>query len=151
MKVSDLAKKAGVTADTVRFYTKEGLLHPEKNPDNGYQIYNYDDYQRLVFMRKARQLGFSIRAIKDILQSATKDTSPCPLVRKLFEKRLVEVEQQINELTELKERMVTAMRVWVDMPNGVPDGRTVCCLIENWQDQTQLLSKTVDQEVCYDD
>jgi DNA-binding transcriptional MerR regulator len=135
MKVSELAKKAGVTPDTVRFYTKEGLLHPEKDPDNGYSLFNIQDYQRLVFMRKARQIGFSLKSIKDILTHADHKTSPCPMVRELFESRLYEVEQQISELQSLRQHMVDAMEVWSEMPDGTPDGHTICHLIENWQDQ----------------
>jgi len=137
MKVSQLAKKAGVTADTVRFYTKQGLLKPERDPENRYQLYSHADYQRLVFMRKARQLGFSLKSIKEILVNADEKTSPCPLVRELFEKRLTEVEQQISELQGLREHMVDAMAVWTKMPDGSPDGHTICCLIEHWQDERE--------------
>lgn len=140
MKVSELAKKAGVTPDTVRFYTKEGLLHPTKDPDNGYSLFNNQDYQRLVFMRKARQLGFSLKSIKDIFQHSDHETSPCPMVRELFEKRLAEVEQKIAELQALRQHMVDAMEVWAEMPDGTPDGHTICNLIENWQDRQPSIS-----------
>lgn len=132
MQVSQLAKKAGVSPDTVRFYTKEGLLNPTKNPDNGYQNYNQSDFQRLTFARKARQLGFSLKEIQAILSQADDHSSPCPMVRNLFEKHLVKVEQQIDELQSLRQRMLDAVDVWQNMPDGVPDGQTICQLIENW-------------------
>lgn len=132
MQVSQLAKKADVSPDTVRFYTKEGLLRPEKNPENGYQQYDQDDFQRLVFTRKARQLGFSLKEIQEILSQADDQHSPCPMVRGLFEKHLLKVEKQISELQSLRQRMLDAMNVWQKMPDGVPDGQTICQLIENW-------------------
>lgn len=132
MQVSQLAKKTGVSADTVRFYTKEGILRPQKNPDNGYQQYNKSDFQRLTFARKARQLGFSLKEIQAILSQADDHSSPCPMVRSLFEKHLIQVEQQIEELQLLRQRMLDAVNVWQNMPDGVPDGQTICQLIENW-------------------
>lgn len=132
MQVSQLAKKAGVSPDTVRFYTKEGLLRPTKSPENGYQNYSTSDFQRLTFARKARQLGFSLKEIQAILEQADDHHSPCPMVRGLFEKHLVKVEQQIEELQSLRRRMLDAVDVWQNMPDGVPDGQTICQLIENW-------------------
>lgn len=132
MQVSQLAKKADVSADTVRFYTKEGLLRPQKSPDNGYQQYSQNDYQRLMFARKARQLGFSLKEIQAILSQADNHNSPCPMVRNLFEKHLHQVEQQIEELQSLRQRMLDAVGVWKEMPDGIPDGQTICQLIENW-------------------
>lgn len=134
MQVSQLAKKANVSPDTVRFYTKEGLLRPEKNPANGYQQYDNDDFQRLVFARKARRLGFSLKEIHEILSQADDQHSPCPMVRGLFEKHLLQVEQQIDELQSLRQRMLDAVSVWQQMPDGVPDGQTICQLIENWDE-----------------
>lgn len=132
MQVSQLAKKADVSPDTVRFYTKEGILQPQKNPENGYQQYSKNDFQRLVFTRKARQLGFSLKEVQEILAQADDQHSPCPMVRGLFEKHLIHVEKQIDELHALRQRMLDAMSVWQEMPDGVPDGQTICQLIENW-------------------
>jgi DNA-binding transcriptional MerR regulator len=132
MKVSDLARAAGVSADTVRFYTREGLLHPARDPRNGYQRYAAEDLQRLRFTRKARQLGFSLREVTDILRDADRKRSPCPRVRDLFAQKLAEVERQLAELTALRERMRAATRHWQSMPNGVPNGHTICELIEHW-------------------
>lgn len=134
LKVSELAKRAGVSADTVRFYTRQGLLSPERDPDNGYQLYRDQDFQRLVFAKKARQLGFSLKEIQDILSEADAAHSPCPMVRDLFERKFAEVERQIAELTALRDRMADAMTVWSEMPDGTPDGHTICRLIEHWND-----------------
>lgn len=134
MKVSELARSAGVSADTVRFYTRSGLLHPMRDAANGYQRYGPADLQRLRFARKARQLGFSLKEVVAILQDADRDRSPCPHVRDLFTLKLAAVERQLQELTELRDRMRSAMRQWRTMPDGTPDGHTICRLIEHWDD-----------------
>ncbi|PCM43961.1 MerR family transcriptional regulator [Marinobacter sp. ANT_B65] len=134
MKVKELAKSAGTTSDTVRFYTREKLLKPSRNPDNNYQQYDGEDLRRLRFARKARQLGFSLPEIKQILDKADDHHSPCPMVRDAFQQRLADVEREIQELQQLRKRMKTALVAWQDMPDGTPDGHTICRLIEHWDD-----------------
>lgn len=141
MKVKDIAQAAGVNPDTVRFYTREGLLNPTRNPDNNYQQYDSDDLRRLRFARKARQLGFSLPEVRSILNQADDHHSPCPMVREVFEKRLAEVEREIAELQQLRERMKSALGIWREMPDGTPDGHTICRLIEHW-DETALTNET---------
>lgn len=133
MKVSELARASETSPDTVRYYTREGLLSPSRDPDNNYQLYNADDLRRLKFARKARQLGFSLPEIKAILAQADDQHSPCPMVREVFERRLLNVEQRIAELTELRDRMRSALGTWQTMPDGTPDGHTICQLIEHWE------------------
>lgn len=135
MHVSEIAAAAGVNPETVRYYTRQHLLHPERNPDNGYHRYSVDDLRRLRFARKARQLGFSLQEISEILHEADEHNSPCPMVRQAFEQRLADVEKQLKELQALRDRMREAMSIWQEMPDGAPDGHTICRLIEHWDDQ----------------
>lgn len=136
MKVSDLARAAGVKPDTVRFYTREGLLNPTRNPGNNYQQYDAEDLRRLRFARKARQLGFSLPEIRSILAQADDHHSPCPMVREVFEHRLANVEKEIAQLQQLRQRMQSALSAWQAMPDGTPDGHTICRLIEHWDKDT---------------
>ncbi len=134
MRVGELARTARVNPDTVRFYTREGLLQPDRNPSNNYQEYSSNDLQKLRFARKARQLGFSLPEIKSILRQADDQHSPCPMVRRVFGHRLNGVEAQLQELTGLRDRMKSALDTWQSMPDGTPDGHTICRLIEHWDD-----------------
>lgn len=134
MKVSDIARAADVNPETVRYYTREGLLNPSRNPENSYHQYNGNDLQRLRFARKARQLGFGLGEIKSILGEADHHHSPCPLVRDIFVRRLQDVEQRLAELEALRDRMREAMAAWETMPDGNPDGHTICRLIEKWDE-----------------
>lgn len=138
MKVKDIATAAGVNPDTVRFYTRERLLRPVRNPDNNYQQYDAEDLRRLRFARKARQLGFSLPEIRDILEQADDHHSPCPMVRDVFQHRLAEVEREIAELQALRTRMMSALEAWQAMPDGTPDGHTICRLIERWDDSPTI-------------
>ncbi|MGB8712239.1 MAG: MerR family transcriptional regulator [Onishia taeanensis] len=131
MKVSDLAKAAGVTAETVRHYTRESLLAPTRDPSNGYHCFDAQDLERLAFIQRARTLGFSIKEVRDILAHADHGDSPCPLVRDLLAHRLPEIRGRIRELEALATRMEQALDAWADMPDGTPDGHSLCRLIES--------------------
>lgn len=130
MTVLELAKRAGVTAETVRYYTRIDFLSPTRDESNGYRYYSDDDLARLLFIRKARSFGFSLGDIGDILRESSQKHSPCPQVRKIMEQRLQETRQRLNDLEKLKARMEHATALWAHMPDGMPDGDSVCHLIE---------------------
>lgn len=130
MTVSELARRAGVTADTVRHYTRSGLLVPIRDESNGYNCYGSADLARLLFIRKARRLGFSLDDVRDILRVSNHGHSPCPQVRKIMEQRLRETRRGLQELEKLQARMEHAAALWANMPDGMTDGKAVCQLIE---------------------
>ena len=132
MKVSEIAKYLGVTADTVRFYTRINVLNPQKSQVNGYREYSEADVHRLRFVLSARQLEFSVDDIQQILSHSDKKKSPCPTVRRLIEKRLHETEQRFEEMVRLRDRMREAVREWSALPDREPDGNMVCHLIEKF-------------------
>ena len=141
LKVGELAKRGDVTAETVRHYTREGLLTPTRHPDNGYQLYSSTDAERLQFIQRARKLGFSIAEIRDILTHADQGDSPCPLVRDLLANRLPQIRHRIAELEALAQRMEQALESWQAMPDGTPDGHSLCRLIESFPEEAPC-SKT---------
>lgn len=134
MRVNELASKLGVTPDTVRYYTRIGLLKPEKNPFNGYKKYTVDEEKRLNFIIKARHLGFSVSEIQDIVAMSAHGDSPCCKVREIVNKRLKEALSTIEEMQQLYQRMERAVDTWKDMPDGEPTGDSICSLIEMWED-----------------
>lgn len=79
MLVSELAKKLSITPDTVRFYTRVNLLQPKIDSANGYKRYDNDDLHRLKFILAARNLGFSVDDIRQILDRTDHNHSaePC--------------------------------------------------------------------------
>jgi len=129
MTVSEIARRAGVTAGTVRHYTRRGLLVPAR-ASNGYKIYSRSDLVRLLFICKARLLGFSLSDVRDIFEESSHGNSPCPLVRELMEQRLRENRRRLRSLGKLQSRMERATAQWADLPDRLPDGETVCHLIE---------------------
>lgn len=132
LTASILAQKAEIPIYTVRHYTKIGLLNPSKNANNGYKIYKQSDITLLRFITNAKDLGFTLKEIAQILNEADNGKSPCPLVREIIEKRIDETRQKINQLKELQNKMEKAKMNWEEMEDGIPDGHHVCHLIESF-------------------
>lgn len=131
MTVNEVAKKAEVAPDTVRYYSRLGLLKPDRNPDNGYKLFHQSDISRLRFIRQAQTLGFTLKEITEILGDAEAGSSPCPKVRDIIVRHIEENRRKIQELQALQERMEKALEKWKSMPDGAPDGKHVCHLIES--------------------
>ena len=134
MRGNQLAEKVGVTPDTVRYYTRIEMLCPTKSIDNGYKDYSKDDEKRLVFILKSRHLGFSVNEIKEIIDMSKKGKSPCCRVREIVYQHIEEAGNKIRELRLLQDHMQRAVNTWEDMPDSMPDGDSVCDLIEMWDD-----------------
>jgi DNA-binding transcriptional MerR regulator len=134
MRVSELAKNLMITADTVRFYTRNGFLTPLKNTDNGYKFYSMKDQKRLAFIVSARQLGFTVNDIANILQEADQGHTTCDLVREIIENKLIETERQFQQTLALRNRLQLAIVDWQDKPNKAPTSDMICHLIEGFSE-----------------
>ena len=129
-----LAKKTDVPVYTVRHYTKIGLLKPSRDSSNGYKIYQPDDVILLRFINNAKELGFTLKEISKILAEAEKGNSPCPLARKVIEKRIAENQKKIKQMQQLQTKMKKARESWAEMEDALPNGHSICHLIESIAD-----------------
>ena len=137
MRVSQLAKSAGVSAETVRHYTELGMLSPSRDPHNGSQQFSKLDLQRLHFIARARRQGFSLKDCQRILASADQGQAPCADVRELMQGRLSELKAHIEECTRLAAVMETALDSWADKGECAPDGQAICRLIEDFEAEVE--------------
>lgn len=132
MRVHEIASLANVAPEIVRYYSRIGLIKPQKDRKNGYKLFGRDDISRLDFIRKAKNLGYTLKEIKKILSHASSGASPCPIVRRIIENRLDENRARLDGMITLQSRMESAIEQWKRMPDGVPDGNSVCVLIESF-------------------
>jgi MerR family transcriptional regulator, copper efflux regulator len=109
MGIGTLARRAGVSIDTVRYYEKSGLLAPEGRRASGYRRYSEQQLLRLQFIRRAKGLGFTLKDIRDLLGlSKQRDVAR---VKRAAESKLQEVEQKILALQRVQnglKELVTA-------------------------------------------
>ena len=130
LTVTELARQTDTTTHAVRYYTRKGLLQPVRHPDNNYRLYKPSEVRWLRFVRKAKTLGYTLAEIRDIMHDAESDLSPCPRVREILRKHINENRKQLEDLLSLQERMEQALKQWEEMPDGMPNGHSVCHLIE---------------------
>lgn len=129
-KVGEIAQQTGVSVDTIRYYTQKELLAPRRDPANGYQLYSVGDVQRVRFILQAKRLGYTLKEIDEIFSEARQGHSPCPRVREIIEARIGENRHRLDELHAAQTRMERALERWKSLPDGIPDGNSVCHLIE---------------------
>lgn len=130
MTVDELAKRGGVPAHVVRYYTQRGLLRPARNSRNRYREYGEPDLYRLQFIRRAKTVGLTLADIELILRDADRGVAPCPEVRRLVRVRAQENEQRLVEAENLQRRIREAVKTWEGIPDQEPDHASLCRLID---------------------
>jgi len=133
LTVNELAVQSNAPAHVVRYYARIGLIEPAGQQDNGYRLFTGKDAKKLRFIRMAKQLGFTLNEIKSITQHADRGESPCEDVRKIIQNHIEENRVKLDEMLQLQNRMELALSQWKNMPNGIPDGNSVCHLIESFE------------------
>jgi MerR family Zn(II)-responsive transcriptional regulator of zntA len=130
MNVVELAAKTGVSPYAIRYYTRIGLLTPARHSGNRYRRFTDADVIQLSFVRKAQKLGFTLREVRKIFQESRAGRTPCPLVREIVQRHVVENAKRMEEVAALQRNMERALRRWRKMPDRAPDGDAICHLIE---------------------
>jgi MerR family copper efflux transcriptional regulator len=102
MTIGRLAKEAGVKVDTIRYYERHGLLPRAARRESGYREYSRDDVARLSFVRRAKELGFSLGDIAELLSLSVDRHSGVRGVKRKAEQRVADVEQKIRELQRVR-------------------------------------------------
>jgi DNA-binding transcriptional MerR regulator len=103
--IGTLAKAAGLTPDTIRYYEEIGVMPEPDRFRSGYRVYGPADVERLEFIRHAQALGLRLEEIREILALTDGGAEPCDHVRDRLRQRLSEVERRINELKALRGRL----------------------------------------------
>ena len=97
-----LARTAGVGIQTIRFYEREGLLEPAPRSESGYRKYGDADLARLRFIRRAQELGFTLREIRELIELQGSPDAPCDRVCEKATEKLADVRQRIADLTRME-------------------------------------------------
>lgn len=109
LTIAALAKASGVHLETVRYYERIGLMPKPERTARGYRNYGEEDVRRLSFIRRAREIGFSIGEIKELLVLAEPGRAPCAEVQTLTSAHLAEVRTKIADLRKLEAILADAV------------------------------------------
>jgi len=96
--IGKVAKQLGVSADTLRYYEKEGLITPASKTAAGYRLYNDNALQRIRFIKHAQQCGFTLSNINDLLKLKRENSACCNDVRSVAIEKKLYLEHKIKAL-----------------------------------------------------
>jgi MerR family copper efflux transcriptional regulator len=106
MTIGQVAKHAGVGVETVRFYERKGLLEAPPRRDSGYRQYSQEVIRRIRFIRRAKDLGFSLKEIGELLCLRVDPDTTCAEVKERAQAKIVAIDVKLRELRRVKAALV---------------------------------------------
>ena len=109
--IGNLAKEAGVGVETIRFYERKGLIRQPLKKDTGFRTYAEAEVTRIRFIRRAQELGFTLREVKELLDLQSKRKMTGGQVQKKADQKIAEVRQKISDLKKMEESLTQLSRL----------------------------------------
>ena len=106
LTIGKVAKQAEVGVETIRFYERSGLLEEPPRNDSGYRQYQPEAIVKLRFIKKTKQLGFSLKEIEELIALRHKPGATCGDVRGQAEEKIRNIEEKIHDLSKMKEALL---------------------------------------------
>lgn len=127
LKISELSAQTGLTPHTLRYYEKNGLIQASTRSESGYRYYNAADVRRVEFVKTARNIGFSLEDIGQLLSiRVDKDSHSCQEVTDITRHKLQEVNSKITELQSMQQ----TLEILLDSCCGGPENAAHCSIME---------------------
>ena len=127
LKIGELSTRTGLSAHTLRFYEKHGLISASERSEAGYRYYSDIDVRRVEFVRTARLIGFSLNDISVLLSiRLEKSRHSCQEVTDITEAKLEEVNVRIAELQTMQQ----TLQILLDSCCGGPENASHCSIME---------------------
>ncbi len=102
MKIGAVASQAAVNIQTVRYYERRGLLAKPPRTESNYRLYSEDSVRRVRFVKRAQQLGFTLKEIKELLALRLKPTSRSSAVKERATAKIADIEEKVRTLQRMK-------------------------------------------------
>jgi len=106
LTIGQIARRAGVGVETVRFYEREGLLEEPDRRESGYRQYTEEVIFRLRFIRRAKELGFTLKEIRELMAFRRDPSATRADVRQQAKAKIADIEAKIRDLQRMKEALV---------------------------------------------
>ena len=100
--IKDLANKAQLSTDSIRFYEKKQLIQPSFRADNNYRYYDDEALKRLIFIKRCRALDMSLKEIKLLIELEQKPDQDCCAVNNVIDEHLKHIQSKISELQKFQ-------------------------------------------------
>jgi MerR family mercuric resistance operon transcriptional regulator len=105
LAIGALSKQSGVNIETIRYYERIGVMPKPRRSAGGYRLYGPDHLKRLTFVRRGRELGFSLDELRDLLRLVDGHSYTCTEVHDLAVEHLAEIRRKIADLRRLQRVM----------------------------------------------
>jgi DNA-binding transcriptional MerR regulator len=112
LRSGELARLAGVSTDTLRHYERKGMLARPRRSMNGYREYEAEALDRVLLVRRALGVGFTLDELANILKRRERGGVPCRQVRELAAAKLAEIETRLSELEAVRDDLKAAIKGW---------------------------------------
>lgn len=120
MKIGEVARRSGISIETIRYYEREELLQePERRP-SGYRLYDEATLERLEYIRRAKELGFTLSEIRELLELSFTRQTCCDHIRQRAEAKRNDIEDKIRNLQKMR-RLLNAILERCKTPDFAKD------------------------------
>lgn len=119
MLIGELAERADVSVDTIRYYEREGLIEPVSVRDSGYREFDKNSVETIRFVVRAKDLGFSLKEIHNLLTLKNNPDTKCGAVKTLAERKLVDVTDKIKSLQAMKKELESLVSLCIGNGTGL--------------------------------
>ena len=105
LTIGKVAERAQVTADSIRFYEREGLIRPAGKSESGYRLYTEEAIRRIEFIKQAQECGFSLADIRELLELRSTDSACCDDIYRVSVEKKLQLERKIKALAVMSQAL----------------------------------------------
>lgn len=105
MQIGEVARAANVNIQTLRYYEKRGIIRPDRRKNSGFRLYGPDAIKALNFIKHAKDLGFTLVEIKELLDLRASSSSRCEKVRKKAQIKLNGIQEKLQLLKQMEKNL----------------------------------------------
>jgi len=110
MQIGTVGKKVGLSVHAIRFYERNSLLPRPPRTHGGFRRFDESDVERLRFIRRVQNLGFTLSEVRDLLELRQNRLQPCAPVRRRLEQKLADMRKKLADLQKLEHELRFALR-----------------------------------------
>lgn len=129
--ISSLARLSGVGVETVRFYERRGLIK-QPSVKEGFRKYSEEDARRIRFIKRAQDLGFTLKEIKALLELNADPRATCSDVKNQTEAKMKEVEEKIRDLKKMKRSLKNLSEACGESKKAMAHCEILSCFEPGW-------------------
>lgn len=111
LTIGKVAERAQVTADSIRFYEREGLIKPARKSESGYRLYTEEAIRRIGFIKHAQQCGFSLVEIRELLELRSTDSACCDDIYRVAVEKKLQLATKIKALNAMSDALTSLIEI----------------------------------------